>query len=337
MSFPKTRYMGSKQSLLPFILKHLKHIEFDTAMDAFSGTGCVGYVLKEMGKRVVANDFHSFAHNLAIATIENNRQKLSPQNVSLLLSKNPQAGSFVRKRYSDLYFSEHDCEFLDNTYANMLLLPGKLKKSLAISALCRACMKKRPRGIFTFVGKKGWDGRRDLKLTMQDQFLEAVAILNASVFSNGRRNRATCLDVFLTAPKNIDLVYLDPPYVSRHSDCDYTRRYHFIEGLCTYWKDVEIQEETKTKKIKSYPTAFKSANSIREAFLRLFEHFKESKIVVSYGSNGIPDRQEMVRTLKLFKKHVCVKEISHKYSHGNHSHKVGQNNNSVKEYLFIAV
>ena len=100
---------------------------------------------------------------------------------------------------------------------------------------------------------------------------------------------------------------------------------------------MEIQEETKTKKIKSYPTAFKSANSIRDAFLRLFAHFQESKIVVSYGSNGIPDRQGMLEMLRRFKKHVCVKETGYKYSHGNHGHKVGQNNNSVKEYLFIAV
>jgi len=229
-----------------------------------------------------------------------------------LCKKNGHSGTLIRERYSDLYFSARDCEFLDNAYANVLLLRGRLKRALAISALCRACMKKRPRGIFTFVGKKSWDGRRDLRITMEEQFLEAVTALNAAVFSNGRKNRATCLDVFSTTPENVDLVYLDPPYVSPHSDCDYTRRYHFIEGLCTYWKGVEIQEETKTKKIRSYPTAFKSPKSVQGAFLRLFSHFRKSKLVVSYGSNGIPDREEMVGMLRNFKNRVRVEETEYR-------------------------
>jgi DNA adenine methylase len=33
-----------------------------------------------------------------------------------------------------------------------------------------------------------------------------------------------------------DLVYLDPPYVSHYSDCDYTRRYHFVEILALIGK-----------------------------------------------------------------------------------------------------
>ncbi len=329
--------MGSKQTILPFIIENLSDLHFETALDAFSGSACVGYALKQVGKRVTANDFLRFAFHLAKATVENNSTLIQREDIGYLLRSNRHAGTFIRDKYTDLYFSEDDCAFLDNTYANIICLDSPLKRSLALSALCRAAMKKRPRGIFTFIGKKGWDNRADLKLSMREQFANAIHTLNAAVFSNGQRNKALCQDVFDINPADFDLVYFDPPYVSPHSDCDYTRRYHFVEGLCTYWDGLEIQEETITKKIRSYPTPFMSSGGISEVFAKLFYHFRRSIIVVSYGSNGIPSKEDMVKLLQQYKKHVAVYSTGHTYSFGNHAHKVHDNNNRVLEYLFVAV
>lgn len=336
MAFPNTKYMGSKQAILSFIKDTLSDIEFDTALDAFSGSGCVGYAIKEMGKKVITNDHMKFSYHIAKATIENNSIKLSQQDISRLLKKNRKAKHFIRNTFKGLYFSDKDNAFIDNTFANIKDLRD-IKKSLAIASLCRACMKKRPRGIFTFTGNKGFDGRKDLKLSMEEQFLDAIALFNNAVFSNGLRNKAYCLDVFDIPNKELDLVYIDTPYVSPHSDCDYTRRYHFVEGLCSYWRDTEIQEHTTTKKFKSYPTDFKAVKTVENAFKKLFDYFRNSKIVVSYGSNGMPNKKRMFEILKEYKKNVYVEEISHTYYFGNHGHKKGNKNNSVKEYLFVGV
>ena len=336
MSFPDTKYMGSKQAILPFIRKEMETVEFDTVLDAFSGSGCVAYELKKLRKRVIANDFLRFAYCIAHAVIENNSVGLSPEDVKELLSINRKCPTFIQEKFAGLYFDEEDCGFLDNTWANIQRMRSPYRKSLALAALCRACQKKRPRGLFTFVGKKGWDNRRDLKLSMQEQFVQAVQLFNDCVFTNKRDNKALCLDVFETPVQGIDLVYIDPPYISRHSDCDYTRRYHFIEGLCTYWQGVKIQEHTLTKKIESRPTAFASPATARESFCALFDHFRSCKIALSYGSNGIPSCQDMVALLKMFKRKVRVSSVSHKYCVANQRHKVGDNKNDVLEYLFIA-
>jgi len=328
--------MGSKQAVLDFVVGHILDIEGDTILDAFSGSGCVAYALKTMGKRVIANDHLHLAYHIAKATVENKSATLGEDDISQLLRLNPRARKFIRRTFSGLYFSESDCSFLDHTYANISLLRNPFKKSLALASLCRACMRKRPRGIFTFVGRKGWDKRKDLRLSMEEQFLRAIGEFNGAVFSNGRKNRALCSDVFCLSRSPADIVYIDTPYVSPHSDCDYTRRYHFVEGLCRYWEGVDIQQETTTKKFKSYPTAFNSAKSAHDSFLRLFRHFRDCKLVVSYGSNGIPNREEMTALLRHVKQNVHVVETSHKYCFGNHRHKVGDNNNEVKEYLFIA-
>jgi DNA adenine methylase len=131
-----------------------------------------------------------------------------------------------------------------------------------------------------------------------------------------------------------DLVYMDPPYYSKLSDNEYVRRYHFVEGLACDWKNVEFQWHTSTKKFKSYPTPFSSRKGASDAFDKLFHKFKDSIIVVSYSSNSLPTLDEMVTILSKYKR-VEVVQVDHKYSFGNQSHKVDDNKNSVKEYLFI--
>jgi DNA adenine methylase len=336
MSFPDTRFMGSKRKILPFIIEHSKPLRFRTVLDAFSGSGCVAYAFKELGAKVHANDMLRFAYHTARATVENSTLRLNDKDVRQLLKANRRARSFIRDTFCNLYFSQRDNEFLDNLWANIEELESPLKRSMAIAVACRAAMKKRPRGIFTFVGRKGWDGRRDLRLTMREQFLIAVEALNWAVFSNGKKNRALCQDVFDVEPNDYDLVYIDPPYISPYSDCDYTRRYHFVEGFCSYWKDVELQLGTLTKKFRSYPTAFAKRSEAEESFQRLFHHFRRSVLVVSYSSNGIPWKDQLTRLLKEVKRDVKVYETPHLYSFGNHHHKVGNNNNAVREYLFVA-
>jgi DNA adenine methylase len=44
----------------------------------------------------------------------------------------------------------------------------------------------------------------------------------------------------------------------------------------------------------------------------------------------------MMEMLKKYKENVTVHEIDHLYSLGNQQHRVGNNANRVKEYLFVA-
>lgn len=334
--FPETKYMGSKQRLLPFIVKHVASLRAESVLDAFSGTACVGYALKQSGMRVHSNDFLKFCYYTAKATIENNATILAEDDIGKLVRPSSSAVSFVRDTFKDLYFDEADCEFLDHLWANLQEIDSPLKASIGFAAASRACMKKRPRGLFTFTGQKGWDGRLDLKLSMREQFLIAVNAFNNAVFSNGQQNRAFNRDVFDLEPDLADVVYIDTPYVSPFSDCDYTRRYHFVEGFCRYWQGCEIMEKTTTKKIRSLPTAFATKAGAAAAFARLFNHFRASKLVVSYSSNCIPNKAEMIELLRQEKKNVEVHEAPHRYHSGNHAHKVGDNNSEVTEYLFIA-
>ena len=58
--FPSTRYQGSKLKLVNWIWDNIKGLKFDTALDAFGGTGCVSHMLKSKGKQVTYNDVLKF-------------------------------------------------------------------------------------------------------------------------------------------------------------------------------------------------------------------------------------------------------------------------------------
>lgn len=335
-SFPTTRFMWSKHKLLDFIWDNIKHLDFNTVLDAFSWSWCVWYMLKTKWKEVYSNDLLQYSYNIAKASIENNSEKLSVKDVDNLLWTETSTDWFIRNTFKDLYFTDEEYIFLEKVWHNINDLDNDYKKSIAISALCRACVKKRPRGIFTYVWSRYNDWRKDLTTSIEDQFKNAVRAFNKSIFNNNKPNSSTHWNIFNIQKTDYDLIYIDPPYYSTRSDNDYLRRYHFVEWLCSYWKDVEIQHSTKTKKIKKMNTRFWSRNEIYESFHKLFEKFPKSIFVVSYSSNSLPNKEEMIEILKLFRWTVEVKELDYKYSIWNHNHKIGNNKNDVKEYLFIA-
>lgn len=134
---------------------------------------------------------------------------------------------------------------------------------------------------------------------------------------------------------NADLVYFDPPYFTPNSDNDYVRRYHFVEGLVKNWQGLKIQEHTKTKKFESYKSPFSKKEQAYIAFNNLIKQYKNNIIVISYSSNSLPTKDEMLQILGKYKENVAVQEINHVYSFGNQNHKTGNDNNRVKEYIFI--
>jgi len=333
--FPGTRLMGSKYRILSFIWQCIQDLKFDTVLDVFSGSGAVSYMFKQYGKQVYSNDFMHFAYYFAKALIENNEIVLSANDVDGLMKPNRKAGRFISQTFAGLYFTDAENRFLDSIRANIELIAHPLKRAMALATLTRACLKRRPRGVFTFVGDRYDDGRRDMRLSLQEHFLENVRFFNGAVFDNRRNNCAFHDDVF-DLKVSADLVYIDPPYVTPHSDNDYVRRYHFVEGLVREWEGLDIQEHTRTKKFRSYETPFSSKDSIYEAFDRLFEKFGSSILVVSYSSNSIPDKADLVSMLKKRKKHVHAYQVPLTYSHGNQGDKVGDNANRVLEYVFVA-
>jgi DNA adenine methylase/adenine-specific DNA-methyltransferase len=332
--YPELRYMGSKHRLLPWIHGVLRSLSFKTAADPFVGSGCVAYLLKAMGKRVIASDFLNFPAVLAAATVGNSKYKLDSPSVKILLSPRNNGPHFIERTFDGIFYTSEDLRFLDRASANLQNLANPEQRALARAALIRSCLKKQPRGVFTVSGNLSRydDGRRDLRLSIEEHFLEQVESFNRVVFDNGRRHIVKRADVFSLKPKGVDLVYLDPPYVPRSDDNCYMKRYHFLEGLSCYWTGVRIMEETRVKKIEKPYTPFSYRKTAIEAFDRLFQLYRDSIIVLSYSSNGFPDREILERLLRQYKATVTAFEKPHRYHFGTHD---AVERAEVHEYLIV--
>jgi DNA adenine methylase/adenine-specific DNA-methyltransferase len=334
-NYPQIRFMGSKFRLLPWIYTVLSDIPFDSVADAFAGSGCVSYLFKAMGKQVISNDFLNLGTTLTKALIENPGRQLTNECLQSLLATDNEHPRFIENTFKGIFYTPKDLSFLDQTSWNISRLPDPYQQAIARAALIRSCAKRQPRGVFTISGdlEHYKDGRRDLKLSLHEHFLEQVEVYNQCAFDNGRQNRAFNGDVFDLQPAEpIDLVYMDPPYVPRADDNCYMKRYHFLEGLSCYWEGKTLMPKTKVKKIEKPYTPFSYRHTAIDAFDRMFRKYADSVLVLSYSSNGYPDLAVLKQLMQKYKARIEIFECAHRYHFGTHA---AVKRAQVQEYLIV--
>jgi adenine-specific DNA-methyltransferase len=323
--------MGSKYRLVPSLAEVFDDIGGQTALDAFSGSGVVAYLLKTLGYQVTANDFLNFPSVIAHAIVVNQDVTLTEQDIDVICGPPADDRDFIQRTFRGLYFTPTDLQFLDTAWSHIDQMSDH-KRALAISALVLAAARRQPRGVFTFTDLRYDDGRRDLHLSLRDHFRERAIDYNKAVFDSGQPCTALSSDVFDLPPGPYDLVYLDPPYAPPRDDNCYIKRYHFLEGLSVYWRGQTIMEDTRTKKLVKRYTPFSYKHTVTDALRRTFEQFQDSAIVLSYSSNAVPDAATIETLLREVKNDVQVKLIDHTYTFGTHS---AAHRRAASEYIFI--
>ena len=327
---PSTRYQGSKYKIIKWIDYYTKDLKFDSVLDAFGGTGCVGYMFKKNGKQVFYNDLLKFNYYVGLALIENPDTFLEEEDINFILRKhaNIKYPSFIYNTFHDIYFTDKENKWLDFVITNIGQMKNKYKQALAYYALFQACIIKRPYNLFhrknlyirtaeverSFGNKKTWD------TPFEEHFRKFADEANSAVFDNKRENKAFYSDVF-DLDTRTDLVYIDTPYISAKGiGVNYFDFYHFLEGIVFYdqWEKL-IDENSKHKRIKNGSNEWCNKGEIHRAFEKLFVRFRDSILVVSYRDDGTPKITELVKMLERYKKSIEVKKLDYKYvlSNGN--------------------
>lgn len=337
--FPSTRYQGSKAKLVDWIWEQMAELDFLTCLDAFGGTGAISYRLKQEGKQVTYNDLLKFNYYIGLALIENKEIHLDYDEVKWILKRHPGITypTFIQDHFSDIYFTDEENAWLDQTITNIRQIGDQYKFALAFFALCQACIIKRPYNLFhrknlyvrmakvdrTFGNKTTWDK------PFHEWFCNFVDEVNQAIFDNYQSNQATNFDA-IDVPGEYDLVYIDTPYISKQGVAvDYLGFYHFLEGLTTYdeWEKL-MDHRSKHRRLKKIPNDWTDKNKIHGAFDRLFRKYQNSITVVSYRSDGIPSEIELISLLEKYKHNIRV-ERSGQYKY------VLSNNSKSEEILLI--
>ncbi len=320
-SFPKTRYLGSKRKLLGLLFEIFDHIPFDSALDPFSGTGAVAYLLKTMNKSITASDALRSNMVTARALVENSTTTLGDTIVDLtdgLPEPNAPVG-FVEQTFDGIFFEQNENRFIDGILPRIGAL-SENQRDLALWALFQACLAKRPYNLFH---RANLEMRRRKvsrsfgnKTTWERPFSELIhrfaAQADDAVFDSGRACRSLCTDVFEIDPTDFDLVYLDPPYISaKGAGVDYLDYYHFLEGLVAPQKwSSRILEQYKHKPLTGRgQSPFCDPKRICKAFESVIERFSNSTLVISYRSDGIPSIDEIEKYLGKANKRIEIIDV----------------------------
>jgi len=338
-SFPSTRYQGSKAKLVDWIWEQICDLDFVTCLDAFGGTGSVAYRLKQEKKQVTYNDILRFNYYFGLGLIENSHIRLDSETINWLLQHHRFVNydNIVQRNFHDIYFTDEENAWIDQTIANIYHLTNPYEFSLAFFGLCQSCMVKRPYNLFhrknlylrfadverSFGNKTTWDR------PFEDWFRIFVDEANQAIFDNDKRNKALNQNA-LSISEPYDLVYIDTPYISQTgSNVDYRSFYHFLEGMTIYneWEAV-IDFDSKHKRLIPQTSVWTDKRRIQSGFDKLFKHHRDSILVVSYRTDGVPSELELVELMKKYKRYVNVVHFGqYKY--------VLSNNSESKEMLII--
>ncbi len=319
--FPTTRYQGSKLKYVDWIWYCVKDLNFNTVLDAFGGTGTVAYRMKKEGKKVTYNDILKFNSIIGKALIENEFETLEQEEIEFILTKHSSINypDFIEKTFSETYFTDDENRWLDIVITNINQIENEYKKAIALFALFQSCIIKRPYNLFhrknlyirtqnvkrSFGNKVTWD------TSFEVHFRNFIKEANIAVFFNDNQNISTNKDIF-EIENNFDLIYIDTPYVSEKGiGLDYLDFYHFLEGIMNYdnWNNL-IDYNSKHKRLILNGSNWTNSKKIEQSFEKLIKQFKDSILVISYRSDGIPSIERIKEILQENGKQVEIHESS---------------------------
>lgn len=309
-SFPVPQYLGAKYIHRHWIAKYIPD-DCEVALDAFGGSQSIAYLMKQLGKKTITNDFMCFCDQTGKALVENSHERLSEDDVRILFSENsrPEEFNLMETLFSDLFFTRSEAMFIDGFRSNVVRLENRYKQALAFAVMCRSLTRKVTMGHFAHTQALNYASNperikrnRSLIRPIKEIFLELLPQYNAAVFDNKQENRSYNENILDLLPemKGVDLVYFDPPYCNSHAD--YQSFYHLLETFVEYWKDKDFVNGTKRYSPKRY-SGFDKVGEATKNMERMFEQARHIPTwLISYNDRSYPDIDTMVEMIEPYKK-----------------------------------
>lgn len=335
--FPEPQYLGAKHTLLPWIKQFIPK-NTKTSIDAFSGSQSVAYLFKQLGYKVITNDFLNFNNHIGKALIENTSSKLGKDDLQLLYqpAKNKEEYNLIENVFTDIFFERNEAEFLDNFRANIPLLDNKFKQSLAFTVINRSMTRKITMGHFGHTqaliyarNPERIKRNRSLVRPVKEIFEELLPKYNNSIFDNKQDNKSYNLNILELLPniENVDLAYFDPPYCDSHAD--YQSFYHLLETYSEYWKYKEFVNGIKRYEPQRY-SGFDKKRDVISSFEKLFELSANiPNWLISYNNRSYPRIEELEILISRYRD-VKIESKTYKYGRGGKGSVAGS-----QEILFI--
>lgn len=345
MKLPITRYYGSKRRVVEKIWAALEenHIEFNSMVDLFGGTGIVSYYMAKKGKAVVYNDILSFNCEIASALLQSSKGVFTEAHALKLLQRIPGRDyqTIIEDYFDGIYYPREENRLIDTVVQNIAFLNDDERAS-AYYVLFQSCMIKRPFNIFhrrnlnlrTGFTRANFGNKTTWEQSFEYLFMKFTKELNEFQFAILPRVEVTNMSA-LHCDRNADLIYIDTPYFAERESAaiTYHNRYHFLEGLMHY-EDIpnHINHKKVNREIRfGENPEFENKNHYIEDLSTLLNRHQDSTIALSYTSAGFPSIEELCEIISQYKGQVIVCNL------GNHPFALNHNNEGRKEVLIIGI
>ncbi len=343
MALPVTRYYGSKRKLVERIWEELenRHIEYQSFLDVFGGTGIMSYNMARHGKDVIYNDIFTFNCKIAEALLATPRGTFTNEIANQLLQ--PIEGRdykhYIENIFRGVYYTNEENITIDTVAQNIMHLPQPQQAS-AYYVLFQSCLIKRPFNLFhrrnlnlrenhvesNFGNHVTWEKSFEMlfrQFTEELNQFQFLQVPNVEIVNHPA----------LECPQVADLIYIDTPYFNKNSSgLSYHSRYHFLEGL-VFYEDIpayvnynKANREIEIHKNSEFETRSRYLNELDE----LLGHYPNSMVMMSYTSEGYPSIEELDTLLRRHKQHVEVIYF------GKYNFALNRSNKNRQEVLFIA-
>jgi len=321
-------YIGNKRKLLDIIHEAIliTGVEDGSFVDLFSGSTVVARFAKQLGFRVLANDWEHYSEQIAIGSVVINEvpsfEKLDGcENAFKMLNGAKPIEDYITKHLCPndddnldhekdrLFFMRKNGMKIDamremiSTWLDEEKITSEEFGYLMVSFLYSVSYVSNTSGVFKGF-HRGWGGSKGTALY---RICSDIELIPAIVFNNGKKNISTREDAGklvhnLRAELGVipDIVYLDPPY-NQHP---YGSNYHVLNTV-TLWDKPPLTENftkgTKAAIRQDWRTERRSAyNSRRTAareFEELIDNISAKFILTSYSTEGTIPLQVMMDIL----------------------------------------
>lgn len=311
--YPTVNYIGNKLKILDWIIDNLP-VKEGIILDIFAGGCSVSYGFKRAGYTVYTNDMLYSNYALAKAIIENSRDTLTNEHQTISISDTKVEKQYAQMDFlSNLVYFDYEVKEL----AKLVLISQQIpdyQKYIFISLLRRAMIRKIPYSRMNIKWEEIQKFRDEeysyrmygrYRSYHNKEFMYHIEKnkqeYNNAVFDNNKINKAFHMDAFelLKSVRNVDIIYLDPPYPSTMND------YYAFYG---YFDDIF------KKKIKPLNT-FTDKNTFIENFDYLLQLCKKKTnyIVISLNNKSKPGLLEIEQIVTKYFDITKVLEKPHVY------------------------
>ena len=331
------RYYGGKGKLLRFIGDAISGLEFGSdpiAIDLFSGTAVVGKFLKEIGFRVLSNDYLYFCKCLATARVVLDSppsfEKFGSDPIDILNTL-PEEVGFFSLNYSPIgekrrqYFSATNAMKIDAIRKQ--IHDWRIQKQIddvemeyLLAALIEAMnLTSNVSGTYAAY-LKSWDPRA----------LNDIAIRHPVITPGKPGSAAFQADAVAIAPiLHGDLLYLDPPYNSRQ----YSSNYFLLDVAANGWfaEIPEVRGKTGMRDNSQLRSQFCSRLTALDSLEAIVSSTPCRYVLISYSNEGLIPSATLKTKLESYGSLSVLENAHQRYMANNHD----PNKRTTVEYLYL--